>query len=671
MELVNGGVMNQNQKAFQMHLDVTEDRILQFTQKDKEGMNALMRFQERFIPFISGQKEKERFFKVFEQKRLLEAYQTGDFGSSFQFLMEHQNRKYLYKLDVELFKNDENGHIEALIGGEDSTLEYLDQSISRVLFHEDYKAIGVISLERNTLFFRSNYLNDMSFETEVELDYQTVVETLRKEWIEEGDRPSFGRRVALESLSTKIPRGDHYSFVVYNRKHKIERYSYTWMDDSRSFILFTVEDLTREMETDYLTGYPNRRGFYRKADQILAQKDNRSLLVLFINIIHFKAVNDLLGRENADGLLRQAAVIWKNSNLKPLVLARLEADYFALLVDEKNLNYEELPNLLHFFFEVGEKKMEIYCRCGIYEVPKDRSVSVAEMITKAKLSKNSIINDRIRPFAVYREQMREEYMMESEVLSGFERALEKNEFCAYYQPIYDAKTEQISMAEALVRWRVSENRMISPGTFIPTLEKSGYITKLDVYINQSVVKFIMDRVKGNKDIVPISVNMSRMDLMDRKLLESMRKNIIKTSEINHLLRYEITESAYADITEDAQNALKQFKTHGVKIWVDDFGSGVSSFSTIMGEEFDLIKMDMEFVRKIGGNEKINRIIIAIIDMAHSVDMKVIAEGVETREQAEFLRRHGCDYLQGYYYAKPMPQEQFEELLDSQREGRMA
>ena len=196
----------------------------------------------------------------------------------------------------------------------------------------------------------------------------------------------------------------------------------------------------------------------------------------------------------------------------------------------------------------------------------------------------------------------------------------------------------------MIRWNSPQHGMILPGMFIPPLEDSGHISKLDMFVNRSVHDFIEERDKAGKLVVPVSVNLSRMDLMDSHMIGSISQEIEDSRLPRTVFRYELTESAYAEIGLNGQKFLSGLRADGVKILVDDFGSGLSSFSTIRDYDFDILKLDMGFVRKIDSSSKANNIIISIIDLAKRLDMKVIAEGVETKEHADFLRTHGCDYF---------------------------
>ena len=420
---------------------------------------------------------------------------------------------------------------------------------------------------------------------------------------------------------------------------------------------------TKIMETDSVTGALNRTGFFHKVRKIMDANPGQDYAIAYFNIQRFKTVNDLFGYRAGDALLKRVAEILATCFLNPLAVGRLEADRFTVFTKKKDMDLERLPELLHRTYTKGELKLELYGKCGVFFVPRHTSLSVSEMCDRAKIAKANISNQFVQPYAVFNEQMRVDYEQRSIALLHLDDAMKNGEIQVYYQPIYDAWTGEIALAEALTRWFSGEFGSISPAKFIPILEESGYITKLDYHVYQTARKLIEKRQKEGKRNVDIGVNLSRMDLMDKNIMDRIL-NDAKNTELPHgSISYELTESAYAGISEDGNKFLTQMHAEGTKLLVDDFGSGVSSFSTIRDYDFDILKLDMGFVQKIGLNRKNNNIIISLIELAHRLDLKVIAEGVETKEQADFLRNYGCDYFQGFYFSKPLPQEEFEMLLD--------
>ena len=293
-----------------------------------------------------------------------------------------------------------------------------------------------------------------------------------------------------------------------------------------------------------------------------------------------------------------------------------------------------------------------YCTDGV------SAAIFKDMCDRAKLAKLYIPNQYVQPYAIFNEDMKYDYEQRSLALIQLDDAIKNSEIKVFYQPIYDAKTKQIASAEALVRW-VSPKGVILPGKFIPALEESGHIT----YVHKSVRRFMENRYKNGKKIVRVAVNLSRMDLMDDEIMDLIIDDVKDEHYSKQMVNYEVTESAYADVSGKGTNFLMQLHDNGVKLLIDDFGSGMSSFSTLRDYDFDIIKLDMGFVQKLGENKKYNNIVMSIIELAHRLDMKVVAEGVETKEQADCLKEYGCDYLQGFYFSKPLPEEEFAKLLD--------
>ena len=384
---------------------------------------------------------------------------------------------------------------------------------------------------------------------------------------------------------------------------------------------------------------------------------------MYFNIQRFKAINDLFGYEAGDEVLCQWVNSLRNSFLRPSVIGRIEADRFALLVETKYLDLKRIPELTHRVYYRKNSKVDVYGRCGIYYIQDNNERSITDMCDKAKLAKLQISNQYVQPYCVFNEEMKKDYEKWSMALIQLDDAIKNQEIKVYYHPIYDAKTRKIVFAEALARWESPQNGIILPGNFIPPLEESGHITKLDAFIYGAVQSFLERREMEGKKILPVTVNLSRMDLMDEEIMFEIRRNVNGSRLSKEKICFEITESAYATITEEGVEFLSKMHESGVKLLVDDFGSGVSSFSTIRDYEFDVMKLDMGFVRKLGVDKKNNNILLSLVELAHRLNMKVVAEGVETEEQAEFLQDYGCDYLQGFYFSRPMSEAQFEQLLE--------
>ena len=425
----------------------------------------------------------------------------------------------------------------------------------------------------------------------------------------------------------------------------------------------SVEDITELAGQDALTGGYNRQGFVQKAEHILQNaNEDDNYAILFFNIKNFKAVNELFGIDLGDFILREFYEDLKNSQLDPVVTARAEADHFVCLVKRENLDEEFLPKLCTKKISSSGKTIRLFSRCGIFYV-KDKEMSVNMMIGRAKLAKEYIEDEYVQPYKVYDSSMKTAYIDKAEIAGELAEGIAKGELQVYYQPVVDVKTGQIASAEALIRWHHSEKGFLSPGFFIPALEESGHISELDDYVIHQVSDFLMDRYHAGKNVVPVSVNLSWMDFYDEKIMEDILDKCKNNDLEEKLIRLEVTETSYAAMGESRNSILESFRTEGVKIMMDDFGTGYSSFGMLQQYNFDIMKIDMSFIRQIETNPKTKSMLRFLIDMAHEMGIHIVAEGVETEVQADFLKKSHCDYIQGYYYYRPIPQEEFRKLLD--------
>lgn len=430
---------------------------------------------------------------------------------------------------------------------------------------------------------------------------------------------------------------------------------------STNRFLVCLSDITMILDRDWMTDEYSCSGFLTRVEQLLKDAEYREgYSLIYANIQGFKAVNDVLGTQNGDMVIFQErdALI---QSLNPVLIARLESDHFALLAKTENITVEVMNRLCHQHYITETKRLPILIRCGIYNIH-DTSKQVSHMLDQARLAEESIPADHGIPYAVCNEKMSQDYVNQRIFISELDSALKKGEFLPYYQPIVDAKTGEIVSAEALIRWKHSERGMIPPGMFIPVFEKEGLTTKLDSFMVNSVLDFNIKRMKKGQKVVPCAVNLSRVDFYDTKLLDMLKQKLENQEHIQNMLKLEVTESAYAVLESDALSFLEEMQKLRLSIMLDDFGSGMSSLSTLELCDFDTIKLDMGFIRKIGKSEKTEIIIRHTIGMAHDMGAKVVAEGVENKEQLEFLQAVGCDMIQGYYFYKPMPEEEFVKLL---------
>ena len=442
---------------------------------------------------------------------------------------------------------------------------------------------------------------------------------------------------------------------------------------SPEIVLNRVHNILSLYEHDYkddLTGGYNRTGFIRMAENVLYNAKKKSdYALMFFDIKNFKATNELFGIGGGDNILRD--FYWRIGKIwNPSVSARLDTDHFVCLLPQSHINMDTLSQDLKLNVQLGGRAMKLYGYCGIYYV-EDDDVSVTSMIDRAKLAEESILSDHMQPYVVFDDSMRRKYVNQMELMGEYESAIANDEFKVYYQPVVEASSGNLISAEALVRWIHPQRGMVSPADFIPALENGGHISKLDWFITNRVAELSRERHQAGEPVVPVSVNLSWMDFYDEDmmqgLVELLGSDRVRVGDI----RLEITETSYAALESDREGILDQLRKLGSPILLDDFGSGFSSFGMLKRYNFDILKLDMTFTRQIETSPKTCTIITGIIQMVHHLGIKVIAEGAETEAQVKFLRDNGCDYIQGYYFSKPLPEEDFLAYIQKcKEEGRL-
>ncbi len=307
------------------------------------------------------------------------------------------------------------------------------------------------------------------------------------------------------------------------------------------------------------------------------------------------------------------------------------------------------------------KNMKVNFKAGVYLI-EDKSISVNTLNLIAIGAKDSRADYIGTKVIMYSSKIREQQRKESMIEESMEKALANNEFKVYLQPKYSPVTEELMGAEALVRWISDEKGFISPGEFIPIFEKNGFITRLDDYMIDAVASLQAEWKKEGRKFVPVSVNVSRLHFADENLADHI-KDIVDKYDVEHnYIEIELTESAFFDDKEVLLNTISKLHKYGFTVSMDDFGSGYSSLNSLKNLPLDVIKLDGEFFNELEDKERGETVVKNTIVLAKDLNMKIVAEGIETKEQVEFLEKQGCDLIQGFYYARPMPVDQFGKLI---------
>ncbi len=440
--------------------------------------------------------------------------------------------------------------------------------------------------------------------------------------------------------------------------------SFTYLDEKVAvlFKLFDQGDLDAEtIKYDELTRLVQRTYFCRELARLQERNAETPYALFFFDLIKFKAVNDLFGFSEGDKLLTYIGDVLKSGELPIAVACRISADRFSFLADTSERRAEEIAARLAERIKQYDLPFELSLNVGIYVLTGERE-SGDSMLDKAMLAQTAVKGSYTHPVSFYTEALRADMLSEQEITGEMNTALSEGQFAVFYQPQYDHSTGMTVGAEALVRWLHPTKGMISPARFIPIFEKNGFITKLDFYVFGQVVRFLRRSMDRGFSIVPISVNFSKHDIFSQGFVETLERIREEQGVPAKYLRVEVTESILVGNHRAVNEVLGQLHACGYIVEMDDFGSGYSSLNVLKDLDFDIIKLDMLFLEK---NEKNNRggtILASVVNMAKWLRIPVIAEGVETVEQADFLRSIGCNYIQGYLYSRPLPEAEYERLI---------
>ena len=427
---------------------------------------------------------------------------------------------------------------------------------------------------------------------------------------------------------------------------------------------FYEDDLRSAAFIDPLTGLFNRHAFIQNARRMLDENPLTEFAMMNLNIGSFKVVNDLLGRDVGDKVLIIIADAIRMLFAGRGVYARFFSDNFIVLT-----SYSERGVHPQMFLDAVQKAVtasglishEIQYYIGVYKIT-ERDMSIENMADRAAIACRSINGSYQEHIAYYDEKMRLTMIEEQEICDESRQALKNGEFCVYYQPVYGIKAKRFVSAEALVRWNHPTKGMISPGKFVPVFERNGFIAELDLYVLEQVCKYMKRRADEGLPKFPISVNISRMSLYDPSLFDTI-SNITDTYDIDpQYFRIEITESAYNDNPAQLLDTVGRLREKCYPVLMDDFGSGYSSLNTLKDIPIDILKLDMKFMQGFEKNGKVGTIVTSVSRMAKWLNIPMLAEGVETKEQFDFLVSVGCAYIQGFYFARPVPEEEFSRLI---------
>ena len=428
----------------------------------------------------------------------------------------------------------------------------------------------------------------------------------------------------------------------------------------RTIELCEDRDIIRWTERDHLTGLYNREYFYRYAEQFDKHHKDMSMDAIVVDINHFHMINERYGKAYGDQVLTAIS-----GNLREAVgesggiVCRREADTFLIYCPHRT-DYSAILEKASLGLSSNAR---VRLRMGVYS-DADKGIDIERRLDRAKLAADTVRSSFTKTIAIYDNTLHESELFAEQLLEDFHEAIKQRQFTVYYQPKFNIQGPEpfLNSAEALVRWKHPELGMISPGVFIPLFESNGLIQQLDAYVWEETARKIREWKERLGISVPVSVNVSRVDIFDPDLVDHIERLVQENGLDRRELLLEITESAYTQDSDQLIETVNRLRERGYYIEMDDFGSGYSSLSMISTLPVDALKLDMQFIRNAFKDRKNTRMLEVVIDLAESLSVPTVAEGVETAEQLLTLKAMGCDIVQGYYFSRPLPAHDFEVFL---------
>lgn len=435
------------------------------------------------------------------------------------------------------------------------------------------------------------------------------------------------------------------------------------------------KELLRTAFEDALTKLPAKSKHKMDAQELINRNDKKYAYIAF-DVENFKYINELFGYEFGNRLLIHIGTVVKRFTKKGELCSRTAGDNFAMLLvydgDDAALK-ERLDRIFTAMTEYSEEEIDLnFCAvkyaCGVYLIEESEDINkVRANANLARIESKKQLFDKV---VFYNEVLKKRHVEERELEYDSKEALGNGEFMVYYQPKYDTGTEMIIGAEALIRWNHPKKGLLPPGTFVPLFEANGFIIELDMFVLRKTCELLSDWIKRGIEPVCISVNLSRTHLYEQNLADRLEQMVQSYQVPFKFIEFELTESAFYEDMSNLLGVMEEIRKKGFRLSMDDFGSGYSSLNLLRRLPVDVLKLDKDFLD--GGDEVMEnrdkQIIGHVIAMAKDLEMRVLAEGVETAEQRDFLQEARCDIIQGYFFARPMPRQDFEERYLRQSAG---
>ncbi len=502
------------------------------------------------------------------------------------------------------------------------------------------------------------------------LSYDEQLAGTMADVLPETERISYEKAMLLSTVIKRLKLNNRYEIELFshekeNGKTICKRITYSFYDEQQDMVVMVCQDVTSIIsgDIDPLTELYNSSGLYKRVNKWIKENPNRKYRVQRYDIDHFRDINGIYGFDAGNRLLSDFGKHMKSFDSPDSFSAHISADHFVRFCADDVVTAEECYDNFSSCFDDYDLSIPIKLHIGVYDLC-EPDCDLFAMTYKALLALQLIKGDFSRRIAYYEKGMAVVETVQQELLADVQTAMDNGQFEVWFQPQVNYKRGCIVGVEALLRWRHPQKGLLLPASFIPLMEKSGYVEQLDEYVIEKVCDYIKDWKSRDKNgvTVPVSVNISRRDIYNadlcERMLEILKKHGVDVSDI----RLEITESAYMDNQKLFLEMINSFRKSGFRVEMDDFGSGYSSLNSLKDIDIDKLKIDMKFLVNMCDSKRSKIIISAVINMAKQLKLPVIAEGVEDKQTAEMLLKFGCEEMQGYYFSKPVPSAEYEKML---------
>lgn len=541
--------------------------------------------------------------------------------------------------------------------------EQINRSVLAKILQDEYLLILAVNEGEAFRILKTNYKRISAIILDLDMSYSNGYDVLKK--IHANDNYAKIPIIASSKTSSEedeekaLALGAHDFFQKpYNPqiiKHRL----------ANTIELMEAVKVVGLVSRDDLTPVYNKQYFMTKVREIFTERPDEEFDVLCLDVEQFKMVNDSYGISTGDKILFKLGEILESATRDIAVCSRFSADRFFIALNHREEGYdlylEDISQQLHKYLPKVGVKIKLKLCLGIYYIH-DKLIPIQAMCDRAELATDSIKGKYNSNTAYYQDDIRKHMHDIQAITNTMEHALKNGEFQVYYQPKYELSSECVAGAEALVRWENPELGFMSPAQFIPLFEKNGFITQVDMFVWETVCRDMHEWIESGGKPFAVSLNVSRADIFNPKLIKILTDLSDKYEIPRKYLHLEITESAYTDNPEQIIKTVTDLRKKGFPIEMDDFGSGYSSLNMLSEIPIDILKLDMGFVKNELEKSSGKGILGFVISLAKWLNLAVVAEGVETIEQIKILSSMECNYVQGFYFEKPLCKNDFFELM---------